>query len=136
MFKDDTGVVYNWVVNNLNNGESYPNNLTVGIIHDNIIIAGIIYSKVEDECFMSIYAESPRWCSRKTLSTLFITPFEVFNSKIVKCATSQDNKRINKFLKGLGFDKEETNDARSDGSRLILYSIDRDELYKKRWFRK
>ena len=135
MFKDNTGTIYNWVVSNLNNGEEYPNDLTLGIISGNIIIGGVIYSNVNEDTFISIYTESPKWCTRKNLSTLFMLPFELFCSKAVKCSTSDDNKRINKLLRGLNLREEQTKNARADGSRLNLFSITKDKLKQERWFR-
>ncbi|QDP49732.1 MAG: hypothetical protein Unbinned6284contig1004_1 [Prokaryotic dsDNA virus sp.] len=135
IFKDDTGKIYNWVVSSLDNGEEYPNDLTLGLLHGNIIIGGVIYSKVNEDVFLSIYTTSPKWCSKKTLSILFDIPFSIFDAKKAKCAVSKDNKSINKLLKGLGLQQEHLKRARADGSLGKLFSIDKNNLIKKRWFK-
>jgi hypothetical protein len=134
IFRDNTGGVYNWVVKSLNNNEDYPNDLTIGIVYDNIIIAGVIYSVVGDETYISIYATSPKWITKKTASTILELPFKAFNSKKVICATSASNKRINKLLRGLNLKEEKTKNYRKDGSNLYLFSITQDELNKERWY--
>lgn len=134
IFNDKTGKIYNWVVSSLDNGEDYPNDLTLGLIHDNIIVGGVIYSKVDEDVFLSIYTTSPKWCSKKTLSILFDIPFSIFNADKAKCAVSINNKPINKLLKGLGLHEEHLKRARCDGSLGKLFSIDKDNLINKRWF--
>lgn len=135
IFNDKTGEIYNWVVSSLNNGECYPNDLTLGLFSDNILIGGVIYSKIDDDVFLSIYTTSPKWCSRKVLSVLFDIPFSIFNAEKAKCAVSIDNKSINKLLKGLGLHEEHLKRARYDGSLGKLFSIDKNNLINKRWYK-
>lgn len=135
IFRDNTGKIYDWVVGSLDNGEHYPNDLTLGVFNDNILIAGIIYSVVDEDVFLSIYSTSPRWCSKKTLSLLFYIPFDMFSAKKVKCAVSNKNVRINKLLNGLGFIKDDGRAKRVDGSHLVIYSIDNKMLKNKEWFK-
>lgn len=135
IFRDNTGDIYNWVVSSLDNDELYPNDLTLGIFNDNILIAGIIYSVIDKEVFLSIYSTTPKWCSRKTLSILFDIPFSILSAELVKCAVSNKNVKINKLLKGLGFIKDDGRAKRKDGSHLVIYSIDNKMLNNKEWFK-
>ena len=129
IFKDD-GKVFEWVKKSLDNGEYYKNDLTIGIKDDRIgLIAGIIYSVVDNITYISIYAENPKWCTASNLTKIFELPFKVFNSKIVKCITDSKNKKVNKLLWGLKLKEEGLlRFARSDGSHERVFSITEKEL--------
>ena len=136
IFKDD-GRVYDWVVQKLDNGESYRNDLTIGIRNDKLeLIAGIIYSVVGDITYLSIYATDPKWCSSSHLTKIFKLPFEVFESKIVKCITDSKNKKVNKLLWGLKLKEEGLlRFARANGSHERVFSLTEKELKTKRWYK-
>ena len=118
--------------------DKIKNDLTIMIKSDNNeLIAGIIYTYVNKICYLSLYAKSPKWCSRLILSRLFLIPFIKFKDcKIVKCGTSHNNKRINKLLRGLNLREEGyIRFARDDGSHEIIFSMTEKELKNKRWFK-
>ena len=137
MFKDKTGEVYKWVVDNCLNGdtEDTDNDLTLGIKCGNKLVAGVVYSNVGKITYLTIYAENPRWCTKANLTRLFEVPFKVFDSKIVKCCTSHKNKRINKLLWGLKLREEgHLRYTRRDSSHLKVFSMTYNELKQKRWY--
>ena len=132
IFKDENNEVFNWVVNNLKNGEDYKNDLTIAITLDNLVIAGVIYSLQNGICYLSIYSTSPKWASH--LSKIFEIALNF--SPIVKCLTSSKNKKINKFLQGIGMVKEGVlRFERADGTHSVVWSLTEKELKKKRWFK-
>lgn len=57
---------------------------------------------------MSIAAYSPRWAQRGIIRALLSVSFRQYGVKKVWCITSINNKRCQKFLKGIGFKKEAT----------------------------
>jgi hypothetical protein len=135
IFKDETGDVYDWVMQNLKTGERMINTLTLGISNNNLC-AGVVYSMERDNCYMTIYASSPKWCSRETLTLLFNIPFIELGAKIIRFMTSARNDRINKFLRGIGAKEEgRLRLARADGSDAMAFSIIYDELKRQRWYK-
>jgi hypothetical protein len=138
MFVDKTGEVYNWVLSKACDGdiEYTPNDLTIGIMCDKVLTAGVIYSNVGCITYLSIYADNARWCTKANLTRLFELPFDEFKSKIVKCNTSHKNKRINKLLYGLKLrDEGHLRYTRDDQSHLKVFSITEEELKTKRWYK-
>jgi hypothetical protein len=132
---DDNNEVYNFIIDKLENGV-YPNDLTLGIYDDNILIGGVLYSLVNDICYISFYAKDPKWATKKNLSFIFALPFNKFQSKIVKCCTSSKNKRVNKLLWGLKLRHEaHLRFGRLDGTDENVFSITEDELKQKRWYK-
>jgi hypothetical protein len=133
----DKGEVYNWVINSLDEDlTGLPNDLTIGIFGCNMLLAGVIYTNVDNICYLTINAVSPKWCTRENLSKIFNIPFEAFGSKIVKCATSSKNKRVNKLLTGLKLREEgHLRCSRPDGSDEKVFSITQKELKRKEWYR-
>lgn len=133
---DKTGSIFNWIISKLNNKELYKNDLTLGFIYDTNIVGGVIYSIENKICYLSIYSETPKWCTKENLSKIFIIPFEDLGCKIVKCLTSARNKKINKLMFGLRLRHEgHLRFARADGSHENVFSITEKELKKKRWFK-
>lgn len=135
IYRDNTGKIYNWVVSSLNNGECYPNDLTLGIFSDNILIGGVIYSVIDKDVYLSIYTTTPKWSSRKILTVLFDIPFNIFKAKKVMCLTSVKNDRINKLLKGLGLTQERKSTDRKEKTKGLVFSITKDKLNKQRWYK-
>ena len=136
IIKDVDGSIYSWVVENLDNGEDYKNDLTVGIKVGNVYVCGIIYSTDKYATYLSIYATDPKWCTPNNLSRIFELPFKVFKTKIVKCLTSHKNKRINKLLWGLKLKEEgHLRFARADGTHLKIFSLTKKELEEKGWYK-
>lgn len=132
IYEDRDEVVFNWVIENLNNNELYKNNLTLSIVYDNMVIAGIIYSIKNKICYLSIFSVNPKWVY--DISKIFKRAFE-FDVKKVICRTSENNDKINRLLSGLGLNRRLAKVARLDGSRCISWSITQEELIKKRWFK-
>lgn len=136
---DDSGKIYDWIISGVYGdvklADSHPNDLTLGLFVDKLLIAGVIYHNVNDICYITFYAKNSKWSSKKNLSDIFSIPFEVFNSKIVKCSTSDKNKRVNKLLWGLKFRHEgHLRFGRPDGTDENVFSITEKELKQKRWY--
>ena len=136
--RDESGKIFEWVVDNLKDDEKYKNDLTLGIkCGIKGLVGGIIYSVSDDICYLSIYTTSPKWCTKENLSKIFKIPFEALDCKIVKCLVSNKNKKINKLLWGLKLKEEGLlRYHRQDGSHERVFSLTYDELKKKRWYTK
>lgn len=137
IYRDKTDKTFNWVLDNLKDKEHYINDLTLAIKNDiNELVAGVIYSRDRDITYLTIYAANPSWCTRKNLSTIFKIPFEVFDSKIVKCVTSHKNKKVNRLLWGLKLKEEgHIRFDRVDGSHSKIFSLTKKELKTKKWYK-
>lgn len=140
--KDENKEIYNWTITKLDGDKKqslyYPNDLTVGIFNGNILLCGVIYSIVNNVCYVTFHAESPKWATKENLSKIFEIPFLEFdNCKIVKCGTSAKNKKVNKLLWGLKLRHEgHLRFGRPDGTDENVFSITYDELKNKRWYKK
>lgn len=135
--KDADGNVYKWALDGLSQTEGalqIPNHLTIAVRDSGVIYAGIIFSVIGDICWLTIYAESPRWCQKGILSGIFEIALGL--GKIAKCGTGHKNKRINKLLWGLGLHREGMlRYSRPNGQHEIIWSITAKELKKKRWYK-
>lgn len=82
---------------------------------------------------MSIAAETPLWATRQAISALLAYPFIQLGTRRVTAVTHQRNKRINRFLKGIGFRKEGTMlDAYEDG-HAVVFGMTRRWFMNSRW---
>lgn len=115
--------------------DELKNDLTlVAKCDNNKIIAGVVYSVIGKIVYLSIYSNSPKWCTKKNINQILGCPFELFDIKIVKAATSNRNKKSNKLLRGLNLREEGfIRFAREDGSHEVIYSITKKELKEKWW---
>jgi hypothetical protein len=137
IFKDETGAVYQAVLNGLKEDLSgLQNDLTIGVKCGKLLLAGVVYSVVGKVCCMTIYSTSPSWCTKANLSQLFELPFDIFDIKVVKAGVSHKNKKANKFLRRLKLREEGyLRYARSDGSHEVVFSLTLKELKEKRWYK-
>lgn len=135
LVKDNENRIYDWVVSGLNKTEGtgdYPNTLTIGVREDNTIFAGVVYSKVGNVVYISIYAEHPKWCTPGILTRIFKVGFAL--GGICKAATDAENNKINRLMKGLGLVKEGVlRRGRENGHDEIIWSLTEEEFATKRW---
>lgn len=130
--KDNHNRVYDWVVEKT--GIISPNHLTIAVRDDNIIVAGVIYAKVNNVVYMTMYSESPQWCVPGIITGIIEIGLGL--GLIVKVCTSYNNHRANKLLWGLGFHKEAfLRFGRPNGEHELVWSITEKELKQKRWYR-
>jgi len=135
---EDNGELYNWIKDSDDNYETLPNDLTIGLFNGKVLLAGVVYSVTcKNICYITIKTASPKWCTKANLSRLFELPFEVFKVKVVKCATSHKNKRINRLLTKRKLREEGyLRYSRPDGSHERVFSLTLKELKNKEWYRK
>jgi hypothetical protein len=135
--KDLDGRVYRLVCENLARAEGdcrVANSLTLGFLDGEKIIGGIIYTMVGKMCFLTIWAENPKWCSRTNLARIFGLGF-AGGAAVIKCATDYSNRRVNKLLRGLGFRREGIlRFARDNGHDEIVWGLTETEMKSQKWF--
>ncbi len=131
----DNGDIYNMVTKELKM-EGLQNDLTIGLFNGKILLAGMVCSVVGKICYLTFYATSPKWCTKESLSRLFELPFKEFDIKIVKCATSHKNKKINRLLTKRKLREEgHLRYSRPDGSHEKVFSLTLKELKNKEWYK-
>jgi RimJ/RimL family protein N-acetyltransferase len=93
----------------------FKNYRSIGIIDDNKLLAGIVYSNYHEKIDgtplsleMSIASIDKRWCNRHNLKALFDFPFIELRLKRVQTLCSKNEGDIMNFNKRLGFTQEGT----------------------------
>lgn len=86
---------------------------SVGVVKDDKIIAGIVYSDIKVDangaphsCAMSIYSVDKKWATKHNLKELFRFPFIQLGLKRVHTVCSAQKGEIMKFNERLGFKQE------------------------------
>jgi len=79
-------------------------------VHDGAaLVAGVVYSGfTEDNCEMSIAAETPRWAQRGIIKGLLHYPMVQCDLRRVTAMVPHDADRTLRFLRGIGFKQEGT----------------------------
>lgn len=101
----------------------------VAIILDRVPVAGVVYNHFDGiNVHMSIASEDARWCTPRTLETLFRIPFEHLRCRRVTATTLRANKDVRAFLRRLGFRQEGSlRQAGPNGETAVLYGITRSD---------
>jgi RimJ/RimL family protein N-acetyltransferase len=90
------------------NFRSFQNSAAIGVELDGELIAGVVYSNFMPESGvveMSVFANNPRWLSRRTLTIFFAFPFDDprMNCQMVLLRVSERNARMRRLAQGIGF---------------------------------
>lgn len=89
--------------------DKYDDNCSaIGIIKNNKLIAGVVYSDYQPTISidMSIASVDKTWCNRHNLKALFKYPFIDLSVKRVQALCSANEGKTMKFLEKLGFTQE------------------------------
>jgi RimJ/RimL family protein N-acetyltransferase len=123
---DESNYIYKWVVSNLANGEYYGNTLTVGIVEDEALIAGLIFHKTnEKNVIVSAYSKSARWAGKRILKHLCGICFKFLKAEIITALTSSRNKKAKRFLAKAGFKFHGSiKHGRAYGSDAFIYQME------------
>lgn len=124
---DVDGRIAKWVCTGL--GESLDwvgRNVTMGVILDGRLIAGIIFNDVRHgrDVWLTIYSTDKRWCCRRVLRAVFNLAFDVMDCKRVSLFVSKDNEPSIKLVEGLGFVREGLlRQYRDNGQDCYVYGM-------------
>lgn len=127
--------IHQWLCNKL--GFDVLQTVTVGVLNEQQrLIAGFSYYQNGKICQITACADTPRWCTPETLSELLRIPFDLLKCKIAKFETSNKNVKANRFCKGIGCVKEGVlRYAHHDGTHQVVWSLTKQEISKKGWYR-
>jgi RimJ/RimL family protein N-acetyltransferase len=106
----------------------------MGFVHDNTLIAGVVYNNIRPPNMeLSIATSDPRWCNRGVLHAIFHYPFVQAGCGRVTAVTEATNQPVRAFLCRLGFQQEGVmRQAFPGGKDAVIYGLLRDEC---RWLR-
>lgn len=88
---------------------SYKDYEAIGIEKDSDLIAGVVYtdySEGDGDIQLHIAATTPIWCTKNNIAMFLAYPFNQLDCERVTCLCAKDNKRIARFLDGIGFTRE------------------------------
>lgn len=138
--KDFQNAVYNLIINNLIEQEGMfkiHNSLTLGFLDEGTqkIVGGTIFSLCGVCCYITIWSDDVRWCSRSNLANILEVGFEL-GAVAIKCATNFHNYKANKLSRGLGFRKDGVlRFQRPNGQDEIIWSITKKEMESQKWWK-
>jgi hypothetical protein len=119
------GIVGNWVAGKIGghyNGEGK----TIGIVRDELLIAGAIYELWNGVSIaMQIAASEPNWLTRSALWVLFDYPFNQVGAAKILAFISQANLRSQRLAKHAGFIEETRITKACPGGDLLVYTMTR-----------
>lgn len=112
---------------------SYERCTAIGVMDDDRVIAGVVYSNFRGcDIEMSAAADDPRWMSPTRLAFFFGYPFQQLEVLRVTAVTEKRNKRARKLVERLGFVLEGTHPKAIDGRTACTYGMLREKC---KWIR-
>ena len=124
---DKTGDVFNWVIKNLKaSPENFSRHVTLGIMLDSEVIAGVILSDIREnvDVWLTIFATDKRWCNKRILRAIFEVCFELLKCRRVSVRVDEKNFKSIRLVEGLGFQKEGVLKKFEDnGHDSIIYAM-------------
>jgi RimJ/RimL family protein N-acetyltransferase len=109
VFGEDRAVA-DWVMTRIPHASGVSGDgYAIGVHDGAALVAGVVYSGfTEDNCEMSIAAETPRWAQRGVIRALLHYPFMQCELRRVTAMVPHDAARTLRFLRGVGFKQEGT----------------------------
>ena len=111
--------------------DGWDNYTAIGMHDGDNLIGGVVYSNWNPNfgiVELAAAATSPRWLTRRTLSDIFIFPFEVLKVRLCLLNVSETNHRMRSIAERAGFTPHLIPDLRADGEGNIVYT-----LHKRDW---
>lgn len=104
----------------------------IGIENCGELIAGVVYHDYRRFSIqISMAAETPKWCSRRTLNILLGYPFNQCGVERITACTAKNNKRLRSMVERLGFKLEGTIRRGFDGKHdLLVYGLLKEDAAK------
>ena len=124
---DLDGSIAKWVCDGLEYDTDWVGaNVTMGIVLDGKLIAGIIFNDVRHgrDVWLTIHSIDKRWCNRRVLRAIFDLAFNIMDCKRVSLFVSKDNEPSIKLVERLGFVREGLlRQYRDDGNDCFVYGM-------------
>lgn len=98
-----------WVAQRIPNIETVDNLgpfVAVGVIHKDALIAGCVYHNYiprYQHCEISFAADTPKFATKKVITTLLGIPFEKYGCRTISLTVPHDKERTRKFVSGIDF---------------------------------
>lgn len=132
VFGQDQAVA-NWVRERLagvDNG--FGQYSAIGVEDGGALIAGVVYHDYRRYSIqISMASNTPKWCSRRTLSILLGYPFNQCGVERITACTSKNNRALRSLVVRLGFKLEGTIRRGFDGVQdLLVYGLLKEEAAK------
>lgn len=129
IFRDASGFVGQWIADR--GGVIIPDGaMAYGFMNkEGDLVAGLAFHDFKgDVGAVTIYAESPRWCTREHLAEMFGYVYDKMNMKYLYVTTPSKNERALKLANGVGFKKDGVlRKCGVDGDDLILSGMLRED---------
>ncbi len=124
---DTDGSIAKWVCDGLKEDTRWiGGNVTMGIVFDGKLIAGIIFNDIRHgrDVWLTIYSTNKRWCTRRVLRAVFDLAFDVMDCKRISLFVSKDNEPSINLVEGLGFVREGLlRQYRDNGDDCFVYGM-------------
>lgn len=124
---DRDNLIAKWVCRGLDEDfEWVGNNLTIGVMLGNRMIAGIILNdwRPERDVWLTIYSTDKRWCCRRVLRCVFDLVFGKMKCRRVSLFVSKDNALSRNLVEKLGFVREGLlRQYRDNGDDCFVYGM-------------
>ncbi len=131
ILQDKDNLIARWVCNGLGFDTAWiGDNYTIGFVENGCLLGGLIFHnyRPEADVWWTIYAESPRWCSRRVLRFIFNMAFKVLKCRRISLLVDKSNRRCLSMVKRMGFQEEGCLRAfRDNGEDAVLLGMLRDE---------
>lgn len=93
----------------------------LGVVRGGRLIGGVVYGGWKDfDCEVSLAFEDPRWARRRILERLFAYPFDQLGCRRITAITADDDARVLKLMRGIGWTLEGRHRRGLDGTRDAL----------------
>jgi RimJ/RimL family protein N-acetyltransferase len=97
----------------------------LGVVRDGTLLGGVVYNNYNHHDIHASYAfDSPKWCTRSVLRTLFAYPFKQLGCVRMTAIIGRKNKHARKMIDRLGFKLEGTCRKAADGhTDAMIYGL-------------
>jgi RimJ/RimL family protein N-acetyltransferase len=123
-----------WIEQRLPEYRSGSSTICVGVERAGKLVAVIAWDGYREgtSVDVSIAADSPRWASRQTITSLLMYPFGQLGVRRINSYVYKSNKRSRKFNEGIGFKLEgKLRDCGNNNEPLLLFGMTRRDFIKK-----
>lgn len=113
-----------WVMQRVTVESFGPSEALAVIDDEGNVLAGAVYSNYRwPDIEMTIAASSPRWAQRGIICELLAYPFYQLKTKRITALVDEENKRVRKFLRGIGFECEGCLREASEAGDILIYGM-------------